>query len=503
MERIINRLNGKIDYSNTNTISIDRYKVRIADLGICLVSILCSVVFMIANNKSYCNSIVLLPALYGVCYLLLVAPLIRRQRSKTMVIVAVCEFLRCVALPVFIAFSEYTGFNLYSTNDGGLIFEAVMLMAWEMIVIFAFLHFYIRNHTIAENEIRMVSLTDNRYAIYFIVFVGILIYIASSEIRRYINFLAISSASDKVRGIEAGSMSSVFTGLMTYVHNAFLCIFILVLDTNAKKYLVNQRRRYVWISTLVGLITISVIFGESRATIVYTLYAVISCLRLKFEKHRKGIIIVAGLTALAIIVGMTVYRLFAVYKFSSYSAALEHGGYMGQNYDSRFMESYLLGPQSIAAGIEFKNLYAGYFSVTRLIFDIFRPFMGFNIILKRFSVTPSITLYNSWLSGVAGRSNGNFLQITSQGYCYFGFLFSPLFTCIFLWISVKIENWMKKETNLFVYFFLCYVFIRTSTCVLGGTMSGYITNLSMTFLMCGFFVLLQKLFSSFVRRQRN
>ena len=420
-----------------------------------------------------------------------------------MIIVAVCEFLRCVVLPVFIAFSDYTGFGLYSTNDGGVLFEAVMLMAWEMIVIFVFLHFYIRNHAIKTYEIHEVSLADNRYAIYFIILAGILIYFASPQIRRYISFLAISSASDKIRGIEAGGLSSIVTGLMTFVHNAFLCIFIVVLDTNAKKYRANQRRFYVWFSTLVGLITISLIFGESRATIVYTLYAVISGLRLKFEKHRKGIIIVAGLTAFAIIVGMTVYRLFAVYKFSSYSAALENGGYMGQNYDSRFMESYLLGPQSIAAGIEFKNLYKGNFSVIRLIFDIFRPFMGFNIILKRFSVTPSITLYNSWLTGVAGRSNGNFLQITAQGYCYFGFLFSPLFTCIFLWISVKIENWMKKETNLFVYFFLCYVFIRTSTCVLGGTMSGYITNLSMTFLMCGLFVMLQKLFSSFVRRQRN
>ena len=495
-------MNEEINYSGINDISHDRYRVRIADFCICLVSFLCSIVFLIANSKSYCNSIVLLPALFGVCYLVFAAPIIRRQRSKTMIIVSVCEFLRCVVLSVFTAFSDYNGFSLYSTNDSGLIFHAVMLMAWEMIVIFVFLHFYIRNHAIETHEIREISLADNRYAIYFIILAGILIYIASPQIRRYISFLAISSASEKVRDIEAGGTSSVFTGLMTFVHNAFLCIFILVLDTNAKKYQANQRRRYAWIATFMGLITISVIFGESRATIIYTLYAVISCLRLKFEKHRNGVLIAVGLTALAVIVGMTVYRLFAVYKYSSYSAAIENGGYMGQNYDARFMESYLLGPQSIAAGIEFKNQYAGNFSVLRLIFDIFRPFMGFNLILQRFSVTPSITLYNSWLTGVAGRSNGNFLQITAQGYCYFGFLFAPLFTCVFLWISVKIENWMKKETNLFIYFFLCYVFIRTSTCVLGGTMSGYITNLSMTFLMCGFFVLLQKLFSSFVRRKR-
>lgn len=492
-----------MEYSNTYSIRIEQYRVKIADLCICLVSVLCSIVFIIANTKGFCHSIVILPAVFGFCYLVFAAPIIRRQKSKTMIFVSACEFLRCVFLPVFIAFSDYTGFGLYSTNDGDLIFKAVMLMAWEMIVIFVFLHVYIRNHTIDEDETREIRIADNKYAIYLIVFVGVLIYIVSPQIRRYISFFALSSASAKIRDIQAGGLSSVFTGLMTYVHDAFLCIFILVLDANAKKYEQNRRRRYVWISTIAGLITISVIFGESRATIVYTLYAVLCCLSKKYKKYRNSILLLMGVAALAVIIGMTVYRLFAVYKYSSYSAAIVSGGYMGQNYDSKFMESYLLGPQSIAAGIDFKNAFANSFTVTRFIFDIFRPFMGFNLILQKFSVAPSITLYNSWLTGVAGRSNGNFLQITSQGYCYFGFLLSPMFTCIFLWISVKIENWMKKETNLFVYFFLCYVFIRTSTCVLGGTMSGYITNMSMTFLMCGFFLLMQKLFSSFVRRQRN
>ena len=107
----------------------------------------------------------------------------------------------------------------------------------------------------------------------------------------------------------------------------------------------------------------------------------------------------------------------------------------------------------------------------------------------------------TWIYGTVGRSNGFFLQITSQGYCYFGFFFAPVFACFFMWLSARIEEWIAKTENLFVYFFLSYVFIRTSTCVLGGTMSGYITNVTMTLLVCGAFLLLQRFFGSILKKR--
>ncbi len=491
---------NRMEYSVSDKTTRSKYTVKFPDMMILLISAVCSGLFLLVNKKDYCISIAILPVLFGICYILFAAPTIRRTNSRTMTIVAVCEFLRCVVLPVYVAFSDYTGFGWFSTDDSQLIFHAVSLMAWEMVVIFVFLHFVIDRNRVLETENREVKLGGNKNAIYLILLIGLIIYVASPQVRKYINFLTLDSATDKVRGVVAGEMSTLLTGLTSYVHYAFLCVFILVLDAASQKSLISGKRIHLWIAVLVGLITVSVIFGESRATIVYTLYAVISCLRLKFNRHEKLMILVLVISAVIVFIGMTVYRLFAVYKYSSYSDAIAEGGYMGQNYLSRFLESYLLGPQSIAAGIEFKNTFAGSFTVERLLFDLFRPCMGFNFLLRRLDMDTTLTLYNSWLFGVAGRSNGNFLQITSQCYCYLGFLLSPLFACLFLWISVKIENWMRRTQNLFIFFFLSYVFIRTSTCVLGGTMSGYITNLSMTFLICGFFFVMQRAFASFHKK---
>jgi len=49
---------------------------------------------------------------------------------------------------------------------------------------------------------------------------------------------------------------------------------------------------------------------------------------------------------------------------------------------------------------------------------------------------------------------------------------------------------------LFLTFFYNYVYIRVATCVTAGTMSGYISTISMTVIMCGAIYLFQKLFSS-------
>lgn len=489
---------GKVqltDYSQTG------FRVMPLDLVVFAVSMLSAVAFLIINRLSYINSMAILPVIFAVCYLLLAAPVIRVRRSKTMIVFAICEFARCVFLPLFSAVTNYSGFTRYATEDGELILRAVLLMSWEMVFVFGFLALYLRYRRPAERRSHTVELGENKYAIYLIVLSGIVLFAVLPQVREYVNFLFLNADSEKVRDVIAGGNSSLFTGAVTYVQYAFLCVFVLILDYCSKKYGFSGKRRFILISTIAGLATVSVIFGESRAAIIYTLFAVLSCLLLKYREHKKSIVTVLVVGAVAVLGGMTVYRLFAAYNFASYSAAIEHGGYMGENYYAKFAEAYLLGPQSIAAGMEFKEFFSTSFTPERFLMDLFRPFMGINLILKNFGVDTSITLYNSWIYGTTGRSNGFFLQITSQGYCYFGFFFAPVFACFFMWLSARIEEWIAKTENLFVYFFLSYVFIRTSTCVLGGTMSGYITNVTMTLLVCGAFLLLQRFFGSILKKR--
>lgn len=471
------------------------------DLLISLLSIVSAVVFIWFNKIDYLNSLVVLPIVFSICYIIFLAPIIHAKKSLTATIVAFCCGLRCVFLPVFISITGYSGFEGYQTTNVSLLNESALLMCWELIVICIFLFIVTSNkagYTLTNN---IENLGTGRYPLYLLILLATIIFFVSPEVRNYINFLTLNSNSAKVRGLTAGIQSSFTTGLITFVHEAFLCVFIVVLDVFSSKYNNTNKKIYVVVPTIVGLATVGLIFGESRATIIYTLFAVVSCLMLKFEKYKRKIFYVLIAGAVVILLGMTIYRLFAVYNFTTYSAAIANGG-IREHYLSIFFESYLLGPQSVAAGIDFKNTFSGSFTIWRLLYDIFRPFMGFNIILQNLNIDTTITMYNSWISGVAGQSNGVFLQITNQGYCYFGFVFAPVFTCVFLALSVKIEKWMMRTKSLFTYFFLSYTFIRTSTCILGGTMNDFIVTTSMTLFMTTFFFIFQKLLLGiFIKRR--
>lgn len=491
------------DYPRTAIIkSGEGAKLLFIDYATAMLSMLCAGVFACLNKHECYSVYVILPALFGVCYLFFLAPIIREYKSLTTSMLSICCFLRCVVLPMIVAITGYSGFERYQTTNEQLLRESVLLMSWELIVISFFLFMVYRLRGKAEpmftNQIE--DMGSDRSALLLIVMFGIVIYIASHQVREYVSFFSLSSNTEKVRGLTAGLQSTLTTGLIYFAHEAFLCLFVYVLDFCSEKYHKDKKGIHVFLPTLLGFITVGTIFGESRATIIYTLFAVVCCLNIKFERYRNIILYTILPCAALVLAGMTVYRLFAVYNYTSYGAAISNSSYLRENYFSTFSESYLLGPQSIAASIEFSKTFKGSFTVERLLYDFCRPFMGLNLFLKKLDIDTSITMYNSWLFGNSGQSNGVFLQITSQGYCYFGLLLSPLFTCLFIWLSIRLEDWMKNTKSLFIYFFLSYTFIRMSTCILGGTMNDYIVTGSMTLIVTLTFYIIQKSIGTIFRQ---
>jgi hypothetical protein len=346
-----------------------------------------------------------------------------------------------------------------------------------------------------KEGIDVMPLGNDALALIIVLLLGVLLYLIVPEVNKSLNFMFLEPNSTKVRALTTGSQSSLSVGLISFTYYAFLCGFIIALDYTKRRYDISGSTQYVFMATIVGLIAVSIINGESRSTTVYSLYAITQSLCICFKKYRKIIIRILVISGVVVLLGITAYRLFAVYKYSSYSSALQ-GASLRKNYLPSFIEMYLLGPQSVACGIHFSDQMRENFTIGTFFYDIFRPFMGLNFIAKSFNSSTSIMMYNSWFSGIEGKSNGLFLQISNQGYCYFGLLLAPVYACIFLGIAIFIEKKLKQTKMLFLTFFYNYVYIRVATCVTAGTMSGYISTISMTVIMCGAIYLFQKLFSS-------
>ena len=480
-----------------------KYLLRRSDVLIFLACIIASSFIFLNTTHRFNNLLLFLPAVYGCCYMFILAPTHIRTGSRTVFWFSVVEFIRLVFVPCYESVSEYVGFYGFKTEDIFLLGRSVLLMAYECVFVSIFLAFVLRKLTKqTEKEAKVEPLGNNKIALIFVLLLGILIYFTVSEVNRTLNFMMLASNSVKIRALTAGSKSSLAVGLITFTYDAFKCGFVLILDYAYRKYTLFGKNSYVFLAVFAGLITIGIINGESRSSIVYTLYAVMVCLGLCFKRYKKLITRIVALCGIMVLVGMTIYRLFAVYNYASYATALQERT-LQANYIPSFIECYALGPQSVACGITFSDTMSGKFTVGTFFYDIFRPFMGLNVIAKLFKGNTSIEMYNSWMSGVEGKSNGIFLQISNQGYDYFGLLLAPLFACAFLWIAIYIEKKLKKTNTLFLVYFYNTVYIRMATCMIAGTMSGYITSITMTLIMCGVIYLLQKIVNSTVWKSKG
>lgn len=476
-----------------------RLVVKPIDLVVAVISICISIIFLITNRTASNSVLVILPIVFSFGYLFLLSPAKRFLNSKTTTIFTVCEVLRMVALVFVTGISNQYGFNTFTTDDTTLLGVATFLIAYEFIIVSTVILLYsIKHQSIVYKNKNNVSISNGeKIGILLIIISAAILYSAFPIIRSQINFLKISAATERVGSLST-NYSSTIVLLFNYVHYTFLCIFILITNWMANKYLSHKRKRYYYISLLIGLISIATIFSESRATIIYTAYAVFSCMALLFPLYRKRTLRLVLLVMILVFLGMTVYRMFIVYRYSNYLNAISRGPVVNNNYFYQFLESYLLGPQSVAAGIQLAKTQSSKFNGFTLIYDILRPCMGFNLILKNIPIDTSTTLFNTMLNRGVVRSNGYFLQITAQGYCYFGFLLAPIFLIVFILLAFYIEKKIADTKSLFNFFFLSYIHIRMSTVVLGGTMSGFITITSMILLILLFFKFIQKLMKDII-----
>ena len=503
---------------------------------IIIICIVASSIIFLSDVHEFNKALLFLPIVFVFCYTLILAPLRNRTASKTVLWFTIAEFIRLVFVPCYESINQYVGFYGFSTDDTALLTRSVLLMSYECLFLSVFLFIILRHRVdavfevsssgndaladsviedktevasigkdvltdeVLEDKTEITPLGKDVLALVIVLLIGVFIYFIVPEVRRTINFLVLESNSAKIRALTTGSHSSLVVGLITFTYYSFLCGFIIALDYAKRRYDLSGRKLYVFLGAFFGVITVSFINGESRSTTVYTLYAIIQCLCICFKRYKKHITRVLFVSGGVVLLGITAYRLFAVYKHSSYSDAIQ-GGSLRDNYIPAFIEMYCLGPQSVACGIQFSDLMHGDFTIGTFFYDIFRPFMGLNFIAKAFDGSTSIMMYNSWFSGVQGKSNGLFLQIANQGYCYFGLFLAPVFACVFLRIAIFIERKLKQTKNLFLIFFFNFVYIRLATCVIAGTMSGYITTITMSLIMCGSIYLLQKFVSSTIRRK--
>ena len=126
--------------------------IRGRDAIVFMICITAAAFIIISNAHEFNKLLVFLPVVFGLCYVIVLAPLRNRTGSKTVFWFTVAEFIRLVFVPCYEAINDYVGFYGFSTQDTSLLLRSIVLMSYECVFVSIFLALALRNTVKVEGE---------------------------------------------------------------------------------------------------------------------------------------------------------------------------------------------------------------------------------------------------------------------------------------------------------------------------------------------------------------
>jgi hypothetical protein len=210
-----------------------------------------------------------------------------------------------------------------------------------------------------------------------------------------------------------------------------------------KKYVISNKKKYIWLSFLIVLINILILFGDNRSDFIITAIVSLFLLYNLYPRQSKVPIIIVIIAIIIVTSFITSHRNTVTFT-------------RGENpmIDiTDTLQVYLGGPYNVAIAIETAKLFPESSTPINLVYDLFRPAMGFNLILKHvegFEFTNYLFNYRLFFSDHVSQ----IMPIVGQGYYYFGFVFSPLLIIAFIILVYYLIRSIQRQNRIELIFFL-------------------------------------------------
>lgn len=116
-----------------------------------------------------------------------------------------------------------------------------------------------------------------------------------------------------------------------------------------------------------------------------------------------------------------------------------------------FLQVYLGGPYNVAIAVDTKESYPEAGKAEVLFFDIFRPMIGVNFLVKNMDIKYSNIYFNHRIFKSDNRSQ--IIPMVGQSNLFFGALLSPLLSVLFILLAYTLNKFVNKSSNVLVYYF--------------------------------------------------
>lgn len=449
-----------------------------------LLSILFSLIICISPQTSPGSFIWALPVTYLFSFLILRKCTSRNNKNQiTVIITLILLWMRMVFLPIYGVTS-----GIYGNGNSSEENMSIFLCSYECIVIALVLTFISKKYSLGINETSNTNYHIGLKGSPFIYFMFVLMALAVFFLMgRNLNlfefgFKAIGEGIER----EGDIIDSREITIRQIVSSGYLYLFFIFINIFKNNYEKTNSRRYLYYSIIFAAMMVCVIVGERRTSQIYIAFSCIWLLVHLYPSHKRSIVSYIGISALFVIITMTIYKQFHAFLYDSYEEAVQRGSLEG-GFSAGLIDAYFNGINTVKLNLEFASSRS--VDVYNFFYDIFRSIFGLHYFFKGGLSTSE--LYNLQLYG-GEQSTGFLLSSIGYGAIYFGVFLAPLISIVNILIVCWLERKMRSSSTIEFTYIWAFVYMRFAYGAL-GSIPPLISSASRMLIINGFIIYIASL----------
>lgn len=239
----------------------------------------------------------------------------------------------------------------------------------------------------------------------------------------------------------------------------FAQIFLFIIVVKYCLYKKNNNRKYSIAALLiVALLNITLMWTANRMTIFLGAGTTLTILLYYFPEKRKIFFISILSLSVFMVILLSSYRLYGTVGGEISS---DFGSYFKFDKLSETLQAYFAGPDSVAGAVGTKDCFGALIGFKTFLNDSFCgvAFVQQLPIFLNDRVNSTFFLFNMFAAN--GYNPGFIIPMIGQGYIYFGFLFSPIFSIlsvVILFLSERKAKTFNDVANKYVFIYLTFNF---------------------------------------------
>lgn len=418
---------------------------------------------------------VYMPILYMLSFLMLFKGRVSKDRPIFFIIFFGVGFIRYVLFPLLV--SEFQGYSGRSPLEPSIhsYNTAIGLMCYELIVVTVFM-LCVEYKKGRNKIIEKTNLSFNPLFSLLIFLTSLLLLFIYPDALGLISFVLPSTEK-----MEASLSVKIIVLFFIVVKQIFFMTLIYLLSLRYRR---SGAVSLLWVSLLLVVINTLIYFGTNRIDILLTgIVSFIFLVKLFGRKAIKYVVLLIPVLISALVI-ITSYRGYV------------DAGVEGKVQD--YSQVYFGGVYNVAIGAEVPIYTPEAENIEVLFFDFIRPMVGVSLLIKDLDIKYSNEYFNERM-WVGGDRMSQIIPMIAQGYLFFGFVFAPLLSIIFVVIYYMNEKLLLLVSYIEIKYFIVLVMARQGF-LMGQNSMNLINDMSLNFFMVFFVYLAFILTRVFVRK---